>query len=91
MKKSILGVVTLFSVMALAACGSGGGSNSSGSSANNGEKKELTFPISTKNDKDAIKDGELEAAVATDSQFKGLFQWEFYQDSYDADIYGTFS
>ena len=38
MKKSILGVVTLFSVMALAACGSGGGSNSSGSSANNGEK-----------------------------------------------------
>ncbi|EOS7907222.1 oligopeptide ABC transporter substrate-binding protein [Enterococcus hirae] len=84
MKKSILGVVTLFSVMALAACGSGGGSNSSGSSANNGEKKELTFPISTKNDKDAIKDGELEAAVATDSQFKGLFQWEFYQDSYDA-------
>ena len=33
-------------------------------------KEELTFPIATKNNDDAIEDGELEAAVATDSQFK---------------------
>ncbi|MGQ4824061.1 ABC transporter substrate-binding protein, partial [Enterococcus faecalis] len=51
---------------------------------NGNNKEELTFPIATKNNDDAIEDGELEAAVATDSQFKGLFQWEFYQDSYDA-------
>ncbi|RDC48693.1 oligopeptide ABC transporter substrate-binding protein, partial [Acinetobacter sp. RIT592] len=28
--------------------------------------------------------GQLDVAVATDSQFKGLFQWEFYQDAFDA-------
>ncbi|MFB8489300.1 oligopeptide ABC transporter substrate-binding protein [Enterococcus durans] len=86
MKKTVLGFATLLTVVALAACGSGGSTDSSGSnSADKGDsKKELTFPLATKNDKDSVKDGELEAAVATDSQFKGLFQWEFYQDAYDA-------
>lgn len=85
MKKTIFGFATLMSAVVLAACG-GGGTDTSGnnSGGNSNNKEELTFPIATKNNDDAIEDGELEAAVATDSQFKGLFQWEFYQDSFDA-------
>ena len=85
MKKTIFGVVTLLSVVTLAACGGGNGTDSSGNaSGDKGDSQALSFPLATKNDKDAIEDGELEAAVATDSQFAGLFQWEFYQDAFDA-------
>ena len=85
MKKTIFGFVTLLSVGALAACGNGGGTSSSGNnSADNGDKSELTFPLATTNNDEAIEDGQLDVAVATDSQFKGLFQWEFYQDAFDA-------
>ncbi|MCZ1468246.1 oligopeptide ABC transporter substrate-binding protein, partial [Enterococcus faecium] len=85
MKKTIFGFAALMSAVVLAACGGGGTDTSGNNSGGNGNnKEELTFPIATKNNDDAIEDGELEAAVATDSQFKGLFQWEFYQDSYDA-------
>ncbi|MGM0123011.1 extracellular solute-binding protein [Enterococcus sp. AZ194] len=91
MKKKILGLVTLASVLTLglAACG-GGNSNSKGTDSSGGETAGgadstdvASFPIATTNKDKAIKDGELDVAVATDSQFKGMFQWEFYQDAYD--------
>lgn len=89
MKKKILGLVTLASVLTLglAACGGGNskGTDSSGGSATGGSETTdvASFPIATTNKDEAIKDGVLDVAVATDSQFKGLFQWEFYQDAYD--------
>ena len=70
MKKTIFGFAALMSAVVLAACGGGGTDTSGNNSGGNGNnKEELTFPIATKNNDDAIEDGELEAAVATDSQF----------------------
>lgn len=83
MKKKVFGIATLMSAMFLAACGGGGGNDSSTSNDSGANNDVTQFPIAMKNDNDPIEDGVLEAAVATDSQFKGLFQWEFYQDAFD--------
>lgn len=70
--------------MVLAACSGGGGNTDNSANNNSNASNDVTqFPIAMENDNDPIEDGVLEAAVATDSQFKGLFQWEFYQDAFD--------
>lgn len=84
MKKKILGVMLLsVALMAgLSACGS----KSTGKDGENQATKteDITkFPLEVKNDNKAIKGGTLEVAVVTDTQFQGLFQREFYQDTYD--------
>ena len=87
MKKNIFGMVTLLSVLALAACGSnGGGTDSSGGGSNaaNDTEDVSNFPIEVSNDAEAIEGGTLDVAVVMDTQFQGLFQTEFYQDNYDA-------
>ena len=80
-------MVTLLSVLALAACGSnGGGTDSSGGGSNaaNDTEDVSNFPIEVSNDAEAIEGGTLDVAVVMDTQFQGLFQTEFYQDNYDA-------
>ena len=86
MKKNIFGMVTLLSVLALAACGSnGGGTDSSGGGNSATETEDISsMPTEVKNDEDAIEGGTLDVAVVMDTQFQGLFQTEFYQDNYDA-------
>ncbi len=83
MKKTVLGMITLLSVVALAACGSNGNKGSSeGNSATNTE--DITgLPIEVANDAEPIEGGKLDVAVIMDTQFQGLFQQEFYQDAYD--------
>ncbi|EAC5491013.1 oligopeptide ABC transporter substrate-binding protein, partial [Listeria monocytogenes] len=85
MKKNIFGMVTLLSVLALAACGSnGGGTDSSGGGNSATETEDISsMPTEVKNDEDAIEGGTLDVAVVMDTQFQGLFQTEFYQDNYD--------
>lgn len=86
MKKNIFGMVTLLSVLALAACGSsGGGTDSSGGGNAATETEDIsTMPVEVSNDEEAIEGGTLDVAVVMDTQFQGLFVPEFYQDSYDS-------
>lgn len=82
MRKRVLGFITLASVLVigLAACG---GNNKSGGNKATETEDIAKFPLAVKNDKEAISGGTLDVAVVTDTQFQGLFQNEFYQDSYD--------
>ncbi|WP_461198730.1 oligopeptide ABC transporter substrate-binding protein [Enterococcus sp. N249-2] len=86
MKKNIFGMVTLLSVLALAACGSNSGGTDSSDGSNSATETEdvSNFPTSVTNDADAVDGGTLDVAVVMDTQFQGLFQTEFYQDAYDA-------
>lgn len=73
--------VTAALTIALAACG---GSKDSGSGNKNVETEDISkFTMTVENDGDAIKGGTLDVAVASDTQFKGLFSEVYYQDSYD--------
>ncbi|EOH95708.1 peptide ABC transporter peptide-binding protein [Enterococcus moraviensis ATCC BAA-383] len=81
--KKLLGLITLTAVVAvtLAACGGG---KKSDSGNKNVETEDISkFAMKVKNDKEAIKGGTLEVAVASDTQFKGLFSKIYYQDAYD--------
>lgn len=81
--KKLLGVITLTAVVAvtLAACGGG---KKSDSGNKNVETEDISkFTMTVKNDKEAIKGGTLDVAVASDTQFKGLFSEVYYQDAYD--------
>ncbi|OJG26626.1 peptide ABC transporter peptide-binding protein [Enterococcus caccae] len=78
-----MGLITLTAVVAvtLAACGGG---KKSDSGNKNVETEDISkFTMKVKNDKEAIKGGTLDVAVASDTQFKGLFSEVYYQDSYD--------
>ena len=57
MKKNIFGMVTLLSVLALAACGgNSGGTDSSGGSNSATETEDISsMPVEVKNDAEAIK------------------------------------
>lgn len=89
MKKKVLGFVTLAATFSLVLAGCGGGNKSSDGGKKDGEKtEEISFPLEVKNDKKAIDGGTLEVGVVTDTQFKGLFLWELYQDAYDATFMG---
>nr|WP_242586793.1 oligopeptide ABC transporter substrate-binding protein [Enterococcus sp. DIV0869a] len=77
-----MGLITLTAVVAvtLAACGG----KKSGSDNKSVETEDISkFTMTVKNDKEAIKGGTLEVAVASDTQFKGLFSKIYYQDAYD--------
>ncbi|WP_348921512.1 oligopeptide ABC transporter substrate-binding protein [Enterococcus rotai] len=81
--KKLLGLITLTAVVAvtLAACGGG---KKSDSGNKNVETEDISkFAMKVKNDKEAIKGGTLDVAVASDTQFKGLFSKIYYQDAYD--------
>jgi peptide/nickel transport system substrate-binding protein len=81
--KKLLGLITLTAVAAvtLAACGGGKKSNSGNKNVDTEDISKFTLEV--KNDKEAIKGGTLEVAVASDTQFTGLFSKIYYQDSYD--------
>ncbi|MBW5471986.1 oligopeptide ABC transporter substrate-binding protein [Enterococcus gallinarum] len=86
MKKYRFGLITLMSVFVLGACSQGnnktdstGAQGTEDTTANNVEN----MPLEVKNDGDPIEGETLDVAVVMDTQFQGLFQWEFYQDTYD--------
>ena len=86
-KKRILGLLTMATVatLTLAACGSGGdkGKDKGKDNAETATEDVSKFPIVASNTDKAIEGGTLDVAVVTDTQFKGLFLWELYQDAYD--------
>jgi peptide/nickel transport system substrate-binding protein len=89
MRKYQFGLVTLMSVFVLGACGQGnGGTDSTGAqSSEEGTSNDVTtMPVEVKNDGEIIDGETLNVAVVMDTQFQGLFQWEFYQDAYDRDF-----
>ena len=65
-------MVTLLSVLALAACGgNSGGTDSSGGSNSATETEDISsMPVEVKNDAEAIKGGTLDVAVVMDTQFQ---------------------
>ncbi len=81
--KKFLGVLTVTAAltMTLTACG---GSKKSDSGNKNVDTEDISkFTMVVKNDQDPIKGGTLDVAVASDTQFKGLFSEVYYQDAYD--------
>ncbi|MGO2100821.1 oligopeptide ABC transporter substrate-binding protein [Vagococcus salmoninarum] len=86
-KKRILGLLTMATVatLTLAACGSGGdkGKDKGKDNAETATEDVSKFPIVASNTDKPIEGGTLDVAVVTDTQFKGLFLWELYQDAYD--------
>ncbi|MGX7350483.1 peptide ABC transporter substrate-binding protein [Enterococcus canis] len=86
MKKKIFGFVALTVVAAtgFAACGGGGNTDSTGGGNSATETEDLSkFPLEMPAG-EAKEGGTLDVAVVTDTQFQGLFMWEYYQDNYDA-------
>ena len=86
MKKYRFGLITLMSVFVLGACSKGnnntdstGAQGTEDTTANNVEN----MPLEVKNDGDPIEGETLDVAVVMEKQFQVLFQWEFYQDTYE--------
>lgn len=91
MKKTKFGMITLLAALVLGACGQsnggGTGSTDTGESSSDAAASDIsTLPLAVVNDDEVIEGGVLDVAVVMDTQFQGLFQWEFYQDAYDRDF-----
>ncbi len=87
-KRKLIGLATMgvIASLTLAACGGGGGKKEKGGSGN-GETETADiskFPIKTTNEDEAIEGGTLEAAMAMDTTFQGLFDPAFNEDAYDS-------
>lgn len=84
-KKKMIALFTLATAvtLTLAACGSGNGGKTDGSNSETATEDASKFPVAVSNKDKAITGGTLDVAVVTDTQFKGLFLWELYQDAYD--------
>lgn len=77
----------LLLVIALVACGTNTPAGKSGKNSNKDVQKTQDiskFLNKVENEGKAIKGGTLEAAVITDTPFKGIFSELLYQDSFDA-------
>lgn len=84
-KKKFLGLITLTAATALTLAACGGGNSKSGSGNKNTETEDISkFSTVVSNDGEAIKGGTLEVAVASDTQFKGLFSENYQEDAYDS-------
>lgn len=91
MKKTKFGMITLLAALVLGACGQsnegGTGSTDTGESSSDAAASDIgTMPLAVVNDGEVMDGGTLDVAVVMDTQFQGLFQWEFYQDTYDNDF-----
>ena len=90
MKKTKFGMITLLAALVLGACGqsNGGGTGSTDTQESSTEAAGFDIndlQLAVENNDEVIDGGVLDVAVVTDTQFQGLFQWEFYQDAYDRD------
>ena len=83
-KRNIIAVVTMATAatLTLAACGNGGKKDDNKQASN--DTTAIEFPIEASNTAEAIDGQTLEVAVVTDTQFKGVFLWELYEDNFDA-------
>ncbi|WP_312727708.1 oligopeptide ABC transporter substrate-binding protein [Enterococcus sp.] len=91
MKKTKFGMITLLAALVLGACGQsnegGTGSTDTGESSSDAAASDIgTMPLAVVNDGEVMDGGTLDVAVVMDTLFQGLFQWEFYQDTYDNDF-----
>ena len=50
------------------------------------ESSDSLFEVAVTNDGDAIEGGTLQVAMVKDEPFQGIFNWELYEDAYDADL-----
>ncbi|WP_404427598.1 oligopeptide ABC transporter substrate-binding protein [Ureibacillus chungkukjangi] len=50
------------------------------------EGSEELFEVSVTNEGEAIEGGTLQVAMVKDEPFQGIFNWELYEDAYDADL-----
>ncbi|UQF12417.1 oligopeptide ABC transporter substrate-binding protein [Vagococcus lutrae] len=87
-KRNIIAVVTMATAatLTLAACGNGGKKDEGKKGSN--DTAAIEFPIKASNTDEAIDGQTLEVAVVTDTQFKGVFLWELYEDNFDAQFMG---
>lgn len=92
MKKNWLMLSVLFAVMlVLAACsGDKEGAKDEGEKEKPSKTEETVdtsaLPIEVTNEGEAIEGGTLQVGLVTDTPFKGVFNWELYDDAYDAEI-----
>lgn len=84
MKKTKFGMITLLAALVLGACGqsNGGGTGSTDTQESSTEAAGFDIndlKLAVENNDEVIDGGVLDVAVVTDTQFQGLFQWEFYR------------
>ena len=82
-KKYLLAGLTMMTAATLlVACG---GSSKKGQDKKPADNVDITaLPVKSSNQEKAIDGQTMEVAVVMDTQFKGLFLWELYDDNYDA-------
>ncbi len=78
-------------LLVLAACNdSDDSTKDEGSSTPKGEEEagsdDALLPLSVENKGDAIEGGVLQVAMVKDEPFQGIFNWELYDDGYDAEL-----
>ena len=92
MKKNWLMLSVLFAVMlVLAACsGDKEGAKDEGDKEKTSKTEETVdtsaLPLEVTNEGETIKGGTLQVGLVTNTPFQGIFNWELYEDAYDAEI-----
>jgi len=102
LKRRSLFLLTLFVVLGLLLAACGGGKDSAGDEGDkaSGDEKEDTvqlvdpekdFPKKVDKRDEAIEGGTLNFALVKDDPFQGILDYNFYEDSFDADILQFFA
>lgn len=80
-------LVLLFSVLlVLAACSDKEDESSKEPSSESTKGSDRSFDVAVTNEGEAIEDGTLQVAMVKDEPFQGIFNWELYEDGYDAEL-----
>jgi len=86
-------VALLFSVLLVLAACSGGEKDTASEDEKPSEGKETAtetsdalFEAAVTNEGEAIEGGTLQVAMVKDEPFQGIFNWELYEDAYDAEL-----
>lgn len=85
MKKKSWFLLTVLAALMLVLAACGGGDKDTATK----EKEKVdttTLPLEAKNEEESIEGGTLKVALSSDAPFKGMFNYELYQDAYDAEI-----
>ncbi|WP_050615747.1 oligopeptide ABC transporter substrate-binding protein [Bacillus testis] len=86
MKKSKWSILSLLMIVMLVLGACSGNSTKTGKKGNEEKVDAAAFPLKSDNKDKGIKGGTATVGIIASAPFKGIWSWELYEDSVDADI-----